>query len=52
MIVGIVSGHAESAFVNDWMDRDKKMNSPVIKNTFSLAFLLSSSFHLRMVDCL
>ena len=25
MIVGIVSGRAESAFVNDWMDRDKKI---------------------------
>ena len=45
MIVGIVSGRAESAFVNDWMDRDKEY-------TYSLAFLLSSSFRLRMVDCL
>ena len=39
MIVGIVSGRAESAFVNGRMDRD---NSPVMKNKYSLAFLLSS----------
>ena len=30
MIAGIVFGRAESAFANDWMDRDKKIKKIAI----------------------